>query len=282
MMRALAMAVIAGAALYPAAHAAPTACDRERGERVFEKCAICHAREAGAPSPVGPSLHGVVGRRAGTLPDFGYSKAMRGVQQSWTVDALDRFLTDPAGTVPGTAMAFGGLRDPLDRTAVICLLAADAGASPATAVGASGGAHDELARTLQARLDFAYGAVWASGDARRFVDEFLTEDAVMTGADSAQAWHGREQLVTAVGALMNDVQAVKAKAVYTRRLARDAAFQFVVFELHGKDADGKDTVSTAKSLYVWSRTPHGWRVAADHYSFAGMDVPQRSRAARED
>ena len=145
-----------------------------------------------------------------------------------------------------------------------------AGTVPAVAgKPAAGGA---LAQTLQRRLDYAYGPVWASADAGRFVDEFMTPDAIMTGSDGPAAARGREQLVAAVAGLMKEVPVVKARGVYTKPLGRDAAFQFVVFELHAKDAQGKEAISTVKSLYVWTRTPQGWRVTADHYSFAGLDL----------
>lgn len=102
--------------------AVPGGCDRERGERVFSKCAICHARDAAAPSPVGPQLHGVVGRQSATLPGFKYSKALRELRKAWTPELLERFLADPAGFAPGTIMVFTGLKDADDRAAVICLL----------------------------------------------------------------------------------------------------------------------------------------------------------------
>ncbi|MFO1400833.1 MAG: DUF4440 domain-containing protein [Steroidobacteraceae bacterium] len=171
------------------------------------------------------------------------------------------------------------MRNLIKLTAVLALVAGampalaggtDAAGGPGAASGAVAG--DALAQALQRRLDFAYGPVWASADAGRFVDEFMTNDAIMTGADGPGAARGREQLVAAVGGLMKEVPLVKARAVYTKQLGRDAAFQFVVFELHAKDAEGKESVSTAKSLYVWTRTPRGWRVAADHYSFAGLDL----------
>lgn len=115
------------AALAIATLAAPAAraqdCDTARGERVFANCAICHSRQAKAPSPAGPNLHGVVGRKAGTLAGFKYSRALREFAKPWTAEALDRFLASPQSAVPGTAMPFAGLRNADDRAAVICLLA---------------------------------------------------------------------------------------------------------------------------------------------------------------
>ncbi len=127
----LASAVLASALLVLAAAAraqepatvGPAGCDRARGERVFTKCAICHSRDAATPSPAGPHLQGVVGRKSGTLEQFRFSRGLRDFGQAWTVELLDRYLADPAGVVPGTAMAFSGLKDARDRAAVICLLA---------------------------------------------------------------------------------------------------------------------------------------------------------------
>ena len=120
---ALAGVALAGAVLaVPARADAPGGCDRERGERVFTKCAICHAREAALPSPVGPNLAGVVGRQSATLAQFKYTKVLRELRQRWTPELIDRFLIHPQPFAPGTAMAFTGLKDADDRAAVICLL----------------------------------------------------------------------------------------------------------------------------------------------------------------
>lgn len=112
----------------PGASAMPP-CNLRRGEQVFVKCAICHAKDEVHPSPAGPHLYGVVGRKSAALPDFKYSKAMLSLRQTWTADLLDRFLVNPAAMVPGTTMAFTGLKSERDRAAVICLLkSASAGA----------------------------------------------------------------------------------------------------------------------------------------------------------
>jgi cytochrome c len=102
--------------------AATQSCDIVRGKRVFSKCAICHSRAAGAASVVGPNLHGVVGRRAGTLKEFRFSPAMRKFGKVWSASELDAFLSKPLAHVQGTSMAFAGLANAADRTAVICLL----------------------------------------------------------------------------------------------------------------------------------------------------------------
>lgn len=131
-----------------------------------------------------------------------------------------------------------------------------------------------LGRTLQARLDEAYGPIWASRNAERFVDAILTGDVVITGSDGTHAWQGRAQALELITELMKVAPVAKARVLHTRRLGPDAAWQFVVFDLQGKDEAGKNTTMTAKSLYVWTRGRDGWRIAADHYSLVGMDALQ--------
>ncbi|MCC7275070.1 MAG: hypothetical protein IT561_20550 [Alphaproteobacteria bacterium] len=71
---------------------------------------------------VGPGLHGLFGRVAGTGPGFAYSPAMRHAGFAWTEEVLDRFLADPRTVVPGNRMAFPGVRRAEDRAALIDFL----------------------------------------------------------------------------------------------------------------------------------------------------------------
>ncbi|MBW3617365.1 MAG: cytochrome c family protein [Proteobacteria bacterium] len=96
--------------------------DPLNGRRVFNQCRSCHTIEAGAPNLVGPNLHGVFERRIGTLPGYTYSEAARSAGWSWDAAQLDRWLTDPRGFLPGTKMAFPGVKDPTDRRDVIAYL----------------------------------------------------------------------------------------------------------------------------------------------------------------
>ncbi len=101
----------------------PVARAQDRGEAVFKRnCAICHSLDPGK-NKVGPSLAGVVGRRAGSVPDFNYSSANKASGIVWTKEKLDEYLTDPQKMVPGTLMLFPGLKNPDDRQAVIAFLA---------------------------------------------------------------------------------------------------------------------------------------------------------------
>jgi cytochrome c len=91
----------------------------EAGETLFKKnCAICHTLEAGK-NKIGPSLAGVVGRKAGSVPGFAYSAANKNSGDIWDAQTLDIYLTDPRRFMPGTKMVFAGLKNPEDRKALI-------------------------------------------------------------------------------------------------------------------------------------------------------------------
>jgi cytochrome c len=93
------------------------------GEDVFnDNCAVCHSPEAGT-NKLGPSLFGVVGRKAGSVGDYAYAPAMKNSGLTWDRATLDKYLADPQGVVPGTKMLFPGVKDAGDRKAVIDYLA---------------------------------------------------------------------------------------------------------------------------------------------------------------
>lgn len=87
----------------------------------FAQCRTCHPVEPGATG-IGPSLAGVFGAKSGHVAGYPYSEAMRKAGLTWDAAALDRFLVDPRGTVPGTKMMFAGVRDPAARKAIIDFL----------------------------------------------------------------------------------------------------------------------------------------------------------------
>jgi cytochrome c len=95
--------------------------DATKGEKVFAQCRACHVVEEGK-NRVGPSLYGVVGRTAGTVAGFIYSKANKESGVTWTEDVLYTYLEAPQKFMPGTRMAFGGLKVPQDRADVIAYL----------------------------------------------------------------------------------------------------------------------------------------------------------------
>ena len=124
----------------PASNAAPAASnampsmgDAASGRLVFRKCQACHSTEPGK-NLLGPSLAGIIGRKAGTEAGYNYSPAMKSADIVWNAQTLDQYLTDPAKVVPGNKMPFPGLKTDHDRTDVIAYLAAGAGgAQPAAA-----------------------------------------------------------------------------------------------------------------------------------------------------
>jgi cytochrome c len=91
-------------------------------DRVWTKCSACHSRTASEHGGVGPNLSGLAGRRAGHLAGFQYSLAFRSVNFSWNEATLDAFIENPQQVVPGTVMAFSGLRNARDRALLDCLL----------------------------------------------------------------------------------------------------------------------------------------------------------------
>ena len=95
--------------------------DVARGEVRFQDCAACHKLESGANN-VGPSLHDVVARKAGTLEDFRYSPAMKRSGIVWTPEALDQFIADPQAMVPANRMPYAGMANPSDRADLIAYL----------------------------------------------------------------------------------------------------------------------------------------------------------------
>lgn len=89
----------------------PRAADLAAGQKIFARCRICHAVAAGAPSAVGPNLHGLFGRKAGSVTDLAYSPAMKASGITWDNATLTKFLRDPRGFIPGNRMAFPGIKN---------------------------------------------------------------------------------------------------------------------------------------------------------------------------
>jgi len=118
----------------------------EKGQAAAKQCGACHTFEKGGPNRVGPNLYGIVGSERGEGRGFNFSAAMKSKGGTWTFDELNKFLANPRGYIPGTAMTFAGLSRPDQRADVIDYLntlsdnplplpkaaeAAPAGAAPA-------------------------------------------------------------------------------------------------------------------------------------------------------
>jgi cytochrome c len=93
--------------------------DAARGADVYTRCLACHSLAA---DRVGPHHCGIVGRRAGSVPGFAYSEAMKKSKFTWDEKTLDRFLQNPAKMMPGTSMTYAGVPEAKDRADLIAYL----------------------------------------------------------------------------------------------------------------------------------------------------------------
>ena len=114
-------AVIAGLLLAGSTTAA-LAADPAAGEKIFKtQCGICHAVAAGQ-NRIGPTLFGVVGRRAGSVPGFNYTADHKKLDITWDAAILDKYLTNPRAMVPDTSMVYAGLKNDAERADLIAYL----------------------------------------------------------------------------------------------------------------------------------------------------------------
>jgi len=90
-----------------------------RGEEIYQRCVACHAL---AQNRVGPRHCGLFGRKAGTVPSYQYSTAMKKYGAIWSEETLDRFIENPLKTVPGTKMGYAGVKDAQERADLIAYL----------------------------------------------------------------------------------------------------------------------------------------------------------------
>ncbi|WP_095011594.1 c-type cytochrome [Tsuneonella mangrovi] len=116
MARLLNLAGAAGALAIAFAVASPPAAiassSTTSGQQVFmAHCAVCHSNKKEGGSSIGPHLFGVVGRKAGSIPGFAYSVAMRKSGLTWTEDNLKDYVANPRQVVPGNRMPFAGLHN---------------------------------------------------------------------------------------------------------------------------------------------------------------------------
>lgn len=94
----------------------------DAGKTVTRQCTSCHTFDKGGKNGVGPNLWDKVGHKAAATEGFAFSPAMKEKNPEWTYENLNQFLANPKGFVPGTKMAFAGLRKPEDRANLIAYL----------------------------------------------------------------------------------------------------------------------------------------------------------------
>ena len=95
----------------------------QKGAALFQnRCSTCHMVQEGGPNKIGPSLHGLFGRQAGTIPGYNYSADMRASRIVWNVKTLDEYLRDPHRGIPSANMPYLGLSSKTDRDDLISFL----------------------------------------------------------------------------------------------------------------------------------------------------------------
>ena len=85
--------------------------DVAAGEQSFKKCLACHAVGEGAKNKVGPVLNGLEGRKSGTVADYSYSEANKKAEITWSDATFKEYIQNPMAQVPGTKMAFAGIKN---------------------------------------------------------------------------------------------------------------------------------------------------------------------------
>src|SRR5579859_2788796 len=94
----------------------------QKGEQSAKKCVACHDFTKGGPNKVGPNLFGIVGDKKGEGRGFNFSAAMKAKGGTWSIDDLNKFIDNPKGFVPGTAMGFAGIQKDSERADLLAYL----------------------------------------------------------------------------------------------------------------------------------------------------------------
>ncbi len=115
----IALAILASA---PLLFGSAQAADLEHGAQVYKKCVTCHAVGPDAKPKVGPPLNGLFGRKSGTYEGYSYTDANKNSGIVWDDAIFTKYIQDPKAVIPGTKMAFAGLKEAADITDVIAYL----------------------------------------------------------------------------------------------------------------------------------------------------------------
>ena len=99
--------------------------DAKRGQKLYDECIACHAPERGAQQGVGPSLFGVIGRKAGDNNDFRFSPALKRSGIVWSERELDAYIADPQKKIPANRMPYSGMSDARDRADLLAYILAN-------------------------------------------------------------------------------------------------------------------------------------------------------------
>jgi cytochrome c len=94
----------------------------EAGERVYAQCRACHQVGENAKNLVGPILNGMFGRKSGTVEGYTYTEANKNSNITWDDKTFSEYILDPKGRIPGTKMAFAGIKNPQQITDLIAYL----------------------------------------------------------------------------------------------------------------------------------------------------------------
>ena len=113
------LAAVLAALLSGGASASAADGNAERGEEIYTRCLACHTL---AQNRVGPRHCGLFDRKAGSVPNYAYSPAMKKYGVTWNEETLDRFIENPMKTVPGTKMGYAGVKDAQERADLIAYL----------------------------------------------------------------------------------------------------------------------------------------------------------------
>ena len=219
--------------------------DPADGQSSFRACAACHSVDQGGENKVGPALWGVMGRAMAGVDGFGYSGALTefGADKVWGYAEMDAWLANPKGYVPGTSMAYAGMRKPEDRAAMIAYLRSlaeepiDLPEPPA--------AEEPVAEEDAAAVEEEAPAEAAPTDEAAVEDEAAAEEAPLEEAAAEEAPAAEETEVAAVEA--EPAAAPEAEAAETTA----ASSGFVQLVAAGSIEEGEKLGRRCRACHVF-------------------------------